>query len=212
MPFGTDEFFAVFARYNAAVWPAQIVSYAAAIVAVGALFRPSRRATIVIGSILAAMWLVNAIGYHLIFFAPINPAAYLFAVLFSVEAFILAISTIFQPELRFAVSNDRQSILGLALLGFASILYPLWGAIAGRDYPAVPMLGLAPCPTVIFTIGILVLARPKPAGAPAIVPLIWSAIGGSAAVFLEVPQDFGLWIAALILLGLLLTVGGRRTA
>ena len=33
LPFATEQFFALFASYNAAIWPAQLVAYALGIVA-----------------------------------------------------------------------------------------------------------------------------------------------------------------------------------
>ncbi len=41
-----------------------------------------------------------------------------------------------------------------------------------------------------------------------IIPAVWSVIGGSAAVLLSVPQDYGLIAAGLIALGI--AVAGRR--
>jgi hypothetical protein len=44
VPFSSDEFFAVFAAYNTAVWPAQLVLTAAAAVAIALAFRRSATA------------------------------------------------------------------------------------------------------------------------------------------------------------------------
>jgi hypothetical protein len=75
------------------------------------------------------------------------------------------------------------------------VAYPLIGLLLGERYPAMPLFGVAPCPLLIFTFGLMVWA------ACArwwlwIVPLIWSLIGGSATILLSVPQDWALPIAA----------------
>ncbi len=62
----------------------------------------------------------------------------------------------------------------------------------------MPLLGTAPCPTTIFTIGILLLGRWGAVRWLLVIPLAWSAIGGSAAIMLGVPQDFGLFAAGMI--------------
>ena len=59
---GPAEFFDVFARYNAAIWPAQITAYALGAVAVLALWTgfPHRRRVIL--GILSAFWAWNRVA------------------------------------------------------------------------------------------------------------------------------------------------------
>jgi len=66
----------------------------------------------------------------------------------------------------------------------------------------VPAFGVAPCPTTIFTIGILLTGSWRVVRWLLILPGLWAAVGGSAAILLGVPQDFGL-LASLALLILL---------
>ena len=94
-----------------------------------------------------------------------------------------------------------RSAIGLTLILFAAVLYPLWGAVAGHAYPSAPVLGVAPFPTTIFTVGVLLIGSWRSVRWMLINPAIWSAFGGSAAVLLQVPQDFGL-IATLLIIGL----------
>jgi len=157
MPFSVDQFFSVFARYNEAVWPMQVLPHLAAIVAVAQMRGPHRWHAKIITGILAAMWAINGIGNHLLFFTDVNPAAWLFGAAFPVQAVALAGSTYQFPDLRFRVGRDAASVLVLLLVAFATIAYPIWGWFAGHVYPAYPAFGLAPCPTTIFTIAILLL-------------------------------------------------------
>lgn len=57
LPFTVEQFFGVFADYNAAIWPAQIAAYALGLAAVGALCLPARHAARFILAVLALMWL-----------------------------------------------------------------------------------------------------------------------------------------------------------
>ena len=200
MPFTVDQFFGVFARYNEAIWPTQVLAYLAAVVAV-ALLRATRpwQAKIITG-ILAAMWAINGIGYHWMFFTEVNHAAWVFGAVFLVQGVALAGSTYLYPALRFRIGRDAASILGLLLVGFATVAYPIWGWLAGHVYPAFPAFGVAPCPTTIFTIGMLLLGTWSVARWLLIVPALWAGVGGSAAVLLNVPQDYGLIAALLVAL------------
>lgn len=198
MPFTTEQFFAVFAAYNEAIWPAQVVAYVAGLLAVVLLMRPSRAATWGICAVLALFWAMNGLGYHWTWFAPVNPAARIFATAFVAEAVLLAAAPIAARDLRFSVGPDVRSVLGLGLIAYALAIYPAVGALAGHAWPAVPVFGVAPCPTTIFTIGMLLLAPWRAARWLLVVPVLWSAVGGSAAVLLGVPQDFGLAVAGVV--------------
>jgi uncharacterized membrane protein YccC len=57
-----------------------------------------------------------------------------------------------------------------------------------------------PCPTAMLTIGALLLAFSRPPVQLIIVPIIWTIIGGSAAILLRVPADFALLLAGFALL------------
>jgi hypothetical protein len=193
LPFTPSEFFAVFARYNDAVWPVQVVFILAAAVAVFALRRSNGTRTRPMLALLALLWLWMGIVYHALFFRPINPLAAGFAAMFVAQGALLAIAA-WRPSFRLVPASDPTGLLGWALVAFALILYPLIGYATGHRYPASPTFGL-PCPTTIFTLGVLLWARPARPWL-LVVPLVWSLIGFTAALRLGVYEDSGLLVAA----------------
>ncbi len=206
-PFTVEQFLGVFAAYNTAIWPAQIVAYALGLIVVAAL--PSGRtiASPLILSILALMWAWNGIAYHFVFFATINPAAPLFAALFFLQAILFAISAATGKGLRFGSCLNFKSITGFIVIAYAMLIYPILGALAGHGLIAGPMFGVAPCPTTIFTIGLLLLAQGRWVLWLAIIPLLWSLIGFAAAWQLAIPEDVGLGLAGVVLA---LVLGAER--
>jgi hypothetical protein len=86
LPFTVPEFFEVFARYNQAVWPIQIMFVVIAVVAAIAVWAQPVRYSRVVLLILAALWAWIGVVYHAMFFRSINPAAALFAALFIAQA------------------------------------------------------------------------------------------------------------------------------
>ena len=64
---------------------------------------------------------------------------------------------------------------------------------------AGPMFGVAPCPTTIFTIGMLLLARGKWVARLSIIPILWSLVGLAASWQLGIPEDFGLPVVGICL-------------
>lgn len=199
MPFSEAEFFDVFARYNAAIWPLPVVAGLLGVAVIALLFVGTRTSTLAVSLVLSAMWVINGLGYHWSFFSGINPAARVFAAIFVMEAILLAAVPLAVPNFRFVLRRDLGSAAAVALAVFALVVYPILGRLAGHVYPSVPAFGVAPCPTTIFTIGVLLAGPWRSARWLLIIPGVWSAIGGSAAVLLAVPQDFGL-IAALAVL------------
>lgn len=198
LPFSQDAFFALFGQYNAALWPLIILFYALATASVALLFRPGRTAAMFSALVLGAMWAVSGGGYHWMFFREINPAATVFGALFLLQSALLVLLPLRDASFRFAAAADARSAVGLLLIVFATVLYPLWGWHAGHVWPAMPAFGVAPCPTTIFTIGMLLMGPWRVVRWLLIVPGLWAGVGGIAAVLLGVPQDFAL-LAALVL-------------
>jgi len=197
IPFTTEQFFAVFAQYNLAVWPMQVVLNLAALGAVVLLLRPRPWTSRVIAGILSIFWLWMAVVYHFIFFTAINPAAWLFGILFLAGGLWFVWTGVIRDQIPFRFQGGIRSWAGGLLIVFALIVYPLLGQVFGHRYPAVPTFGL-PCPTTIFTIGLLLFAAaPRPRSVFA-GPLIWAAVGSFAAFQLGVFQDLGLLVAGLV--------------
>lgn len=66
-----------------------------------------------------------------------------------------------------------------------------------------------PCPTTLLTIGLLVTIRGGVPVSLGIIPVVWAAIGGSAALLLNVATDYALLAAGGLALGSLVTRGLR---
>jgi uncharacterized protein DUF6064 len=203
LPFSADQFFEILATYNNQFRVAVAGWWIASLgVIVATWCRPARFSRL-LTSVLAAMWAWNALAYHAFLFTRINPAAWLFAALFAIEALLLS-WTAARRSLDYFTSRGPMSALGLGLVSY-SFAYPFLSAL-GHAYPATPTFGL-PCPTTILTIGLLLTIRGEVPIVLAIVPAVWALIGGSAAVLLRVPTDFALLGAGLLLIVL---VGVQR--
>jgi Family of unknown function (DUF6064) len=216
-PFTIEQFLGVFAAYNAAIWPAQIVADVLGLVAVAAVWSARPIASRLNLAILALMWALNGIGYQFLFFSTINPAAHVFAGFFILEAILFAASAVAAKALRFEIGRDFRSLTGLAAILYAMLIYPILGIQAGHGLMAGPMFGVAPCPTAIFTIGMLLLMRGRWVVWLSIIPLLWSLVGLPAVLQLDIPEDIALPVAGLILLLVLAADtfrvwSGRRSA
>lgn len=190
LPFTHAQFLAVFAKYNLAVWPGQILAYVLAAGMLGSLALHRQWSDRVVAGGLALMWIATGIAYHWLHFTAINRAAWAFGALFVLQGLLFAHAAA-SNKLQFGASDSGFSRwLGWALVVYAAVLYPLLGAAFGRGYPEMPMFGITPCPVTIFTFGLLLLSSSKVSWQLLVVPVLWSLIGGSAALLLAVPQDW----------------------
>lgn len=208
LPFTQQQFFEVFGRYNEAVTPLQIGLVLLALSAYGALMVRRRGSDRVVSAILAGLWTWMGVVYHLIYFREINPAAALFGAAFLAGAAIFAWQGVYRRRLVFDCESRAQRIVGHSLIAYALVVYPLLSVMLGREFPELPTFGL-PCPTTIFTLGMLAFLSASAPRYVFVLPIAWSFIGAQAAFLFGVYEDFGLLIAAAAGLWLALDLPAR---
>ena len=211
IPFTVDQFLSVFARYNVAVWPAQLILYALGILAICLAFQRRLYPSNVISFILALFWIWMGLVYHFWFFSVINPAALIFAAFFVLQGMLFFIAGVLKHQLSFRFKTDPYGIVGSVFLIYALIVYPTIGYWVGHRYPTAPTFGV-PCPTTIFTFGMLLAAGSKVPTYFLIIPFLWSLLGFWAALSLGMTEDYGLAVVGVITILLRLVRGRRESA
>lgn len=200
LPFTADQFFAVLAAYNGALGPVVLVlCQALGLAAAGLALVPRAWAGRALAGILAAFWGLMGAGYHWGFFTPINPAAWGFGAAFLAEAVLLAWLGAVRGRLTPGPLRGPRGAAAALLAVYALAAYPA-AVLVLHPYPESPLFGAAPCPTTIFTLAVLIHAGRPVFWRLAAIPLLWSAIGGSAAWLLGVVPDYGLLAAGLVAL------------
>lgn len=202
-PFTLQQFLEVFKNYNLVVFPMQIILYLISAVAIYVVIKRNSKSDKIISIILSFLWLWMGIVYHIIFFTAINKAAYLFGGVFVIQGILFLIYGIFQNKISFSFQKDKYGITGITLIIFALIIYPVLGYFFGHTYPSSPTFGL-PCPTTIFTFGLLLLNPKKCPVVILIIPFVWSVIGFMAAFQFGILEDTGLLVASLVTVSLLI--------
>lgn len=211
IPFSREQFAGVFALYNESVWPLQWLLIALAVIVVMlAVHRTSgtARAALII---LAAIWLWSGVVYHIGFFSRINPPALLFGTAFVIEAVLLLWVGLRRRTPAFHATGGLESAAGWALVIYALVAYPLLGYVLGHRYPTTATFGL-PCPTTIFTLGVLLWMAPSPSWLLLVVPLSWALIGTTAAFQLGMLEDLALAASAIVVIYVVLSQPRLATA
>lgn len=163
-------------RMNRELWPLPVVALAVGLVLlVTVAIRPSGapRAVLVL---LGLAWAWVGWAFHWQRYAPINWAAQYLAAAFWVQAALLAGAPLPRPGHRVPwVPAVRHVGLALALAGL--LLYPLLPAVMGRPWAQAEVAGLAPEPTALATLGLLMGLQPRHWRWLAVVPVLALAVG-----------------------------------
>ena len=203
LPFTIDQFLGIFEKYNLSVWPMQIVLVLIAVLALFLSLKKISYSDKTISIVLGFFWLWIGIVYHLSYFTAINKAAYFFGVLFIIQGLIFLFAGGIKSKLSFKFQSSSYGVIGSLFILYALIIYPALGYSLGHVYPQNPTFGL-PCPTTIFTFGLLLWTDKIVPKYVLVIPLIWSIIGFGAALSLGVKEDFGLLIAGVLGFALIL--------
>ena len=209
LPFTTEEFLKVFEKYNLLVWPVQYLFILMAIIAIFLGVKKTNYSARLIALILTVFWFWMGAVYHFSFFSAINKLAYVFGALFIVQGILFLYAGFLRNQFAFQFKYTIHGIAGAIIMLFALVIYPLIGYGLGRTYPLSPTFGV-PCPTTIFTFGMLLWTDKKFPPHILIIPLLWSVIGFSAAIYLGIYEDTGLLIGAIIAV-LLILINNKKT-
>lgn len=186
-PFDAEVLASSYALYNARIWPAQVVALAAALAAVWLLAAQPAWAPRALGMLLAAAWLWCGVVFFLDSLAPLDFMAPLYGWAFVAEAVLLLGALAWRGEALRAASGVRGG-LALALAAAAVFGLPLVSGLAGPGFAAAGVVGVAPAPTVLLTLAVLLLVPGRRRWLLLALPLLWAAVAGLTGWVLGVPE------------------------
>ncbi|MGM0702958.1 MAG: DUF6064 family protein [Pseudomonadota bacterium] len=194
----------LFVLHNEALWPAPLFALAlgAALLLALAFPRPGRiRAGLVL---LAAAWAFVAWSFLWQRYAPINWGIRYMVPLFALEALLLLGLGLRRGGLALPSGWTLPRGLGMALIAYAIFLHPLTALPLGRGLGGAEVIGLAPDPLAIATLGMTALVRPAWLGwSLLVIPALWCLTSALTLHLLDSPS------AGLPLLAVLLAVVAR---
>lgn len=183
--FSARTYHRLFELYNAEAWPIQFVASVFGLALLFAALRGGPRSARAACMLLAACWLWVAWAFHLQRYAAINWAATWFAAAFAIQGVLLLLCGLFGTRPHIQAQRDWRGNLGLGLLVFALFIQPWLGMLLlARPWREVELFGMAPDPTALATLGLLLLLRPPAPFAPLAwmlwpIPLLWCLVGAT---------------------------------
>lgn len=197
-----EQLMSVFGAYNIAIWPMQVFAYLAGLVALYSAFKQTRFSNNIASGILSFFWIWTGVVFCIFCWGPTYPAAYGFGALLTAQGVIFLLNAA-KPTLSFRTQRNQFALIGALFIFYAMAGYPLLGYLLGHVYPRSMPFGLVPCPTAVFTLGLLMLTDKMVPRYVLIIPAIWS-ICAIVSVLSGIYEDSGLILAGLVCIPILL--------
>jgi|GEM_PF-429915 len=205
-PFSKEVYLRLFGLQNEAWWPAQFIFlflallvFAIAVAPVPwAKKVPARWRSAVSGAFLAVSFTCVAVTFFLGRYADLNWAAPYFGWVFIAQAVLFAlVGALGKLEVAGRADGARGICFWsgclwvmLALFGYPAMAFAGFGVGGfGRGWKTAELVGLAPDPTVVLAVGMIMLLK-KPRLWLLVVPAAWSAAAGLTALALELSSGF----------------------
>ncbi|WP_026873417.1 DUF6064 family protein [Inquilinus limosus] len=200
--FSPRTYYRLFELYNAAIWPAQIASVLLGLAALMLLRRGGPLGGSAAAAILAACWAWVAIAFHLDRYATINWAAPWAAAAFLAQAALLVWAGVIGNRLSAPSRLGPAGRAGIGIFLIALAAQPAIGPLLGRGWRQAEIFGVAPDPTAIGTLGLLLAAAGPARWGLMVLPVLWCAVTGATLWAMSAPDAWVAPAAALLTLAL----------
>ncbi len=193
------------AQFNQDLWPAHLLVYALALAVLALAWSRRPWAWRGAAALLAAFWLSVAVLFLGLHFTRLHPGGLLFTALFALGGLALLRECLRPaPAPILAPSLDGPGVLGALLVLHSLLGHPWLSNFLDHPWPRMGLLGLAPGPTVLFTLGLLFWTKGRLNGLLLLACGLWTLLGFLLAVELGLKEDvfvlpIGLAAACLLL-------------
>jgi hypothetical protein len=186
--FSPRTYYRMIERYNEELWPAHLLTLALGCVILVMLLRPKPGQQRIIWSTLGLLWIW--IGWTFLWrrYATINWAVVYLLPLLGLQALLLLRAAWLGKSADFDITAGTPRKVGLALFAGSLVLHPAVAPLVGRSWRQAEVFGMAPDPTVIATLGLVLQASNRIPWWLMIVPVVWCFVSGLTLWAMEAPE------------------------
>lgn len=203
--FSPFSYFRLFELSNEALWPWQIPLL---LVAIGCGWLVKRADQHIAWPLLAILWGFVAWWFFLRHYSQIYPAAEGFALFFIIEAVLLSLITFGNQSWIGDLERAPINRIGWTVFIYALLFHPLLTLLMGRPESGMELFGIAPDPTALGTLGLLLSRRGWMSKALAVIPLFWLLL--SSLTHLAMENFYGLIAPVMGYLAVVITALAHR--
>jgi hypothetical protein len=184
--FSSRVYWRMFELHNTELWPLQVVTLAAGLIILLIAWRPATSARWP-ALVLAILWVF--VGWSFLWnrYATINWAVAYVAPAFAIEGVLLLVIGVLRDGLSFDRRGPARGI-GYLIIAFAIAGAPLLAPLQGRGWASSEVFGIAPDPTAIATLGVLLLAHGRLLPVLLPIPVLWGLLSGVTLQTMGEPQ------------------------
>jgi len=184
--FSPRVYWRMFELHNAALWPLHLLMLGAGVIIILLIARRPGTGARWVAFILAICWIF--VGWSFLWnrYAAINWAAAYVAPAFAVEGALFILVSV-----RGGIAFGRRGLAGWTgylILGFALAGQPLLAPLQGRGWTSSEVFGIAPDPTAMATLGVLLLAHGRLLPLLLPIPVLWCLLSGLTLQTMGEPQ------------------------
>lgn len=215
--FSPRIYWRLFESNNREAWPAQPLLLLAGLGWLSLVWRQTAGVRTCRGAavVLSLCWLFVAWAFLWQRFAPIQWVASAYAVAFAAQGVGLSIlATRLDTHATLTISPTWRRRVGMGLALWALLMHPLLALVDGRPWQQAEVFGLAPDPTAIGSLAVLLLMASDDPRTQTLLRLLWLLPLAWCAVSAATLATMGSWQAAVPLMAAALAVAaawaGRR--
>ena len=198
--FSPRTYYRLIELYNEAIWPLQLVAVASGVLVVVSLWRRPH-ANRLAPLLLASVWAWTAWAFHFERYAQINWAAPWFAIAFTVQALLLSAIAFARNGISVR-STERPTRVAMLVALLIVVAYPMLAPLSGRGWETSEVFGVAPDPTALATLTLMVTARGRRRWLLCAIPGAWCAIAFATLAAMDSAQAYVVLAFGLVALGL----------
>ena len=169
--FSQAVYYRQFELYNHDMWPLQIVAMFFSFAIIYALWKRPVLGGRFVAVLLVVSWLWVAFSFIYHRFYQIHVVADWYAFGFVLQAGLIAWYGVIKNQFILLDRDQSRVKVGIGLLLVAFLIYPFIAFITGRSWMQFEMFALAPDPTVLATLAILLFYKDRKA--LYVIPVIW---------------------------------------
>lgn len=191
LPFDGPTWLAILEQYNQAIWPLHGLAALLVLASIALAFTGWRQAGRTVGLLLGVLWIWVGLTFFGGSVVPFHFAAEALAGVFVGQGLMLVFALTVMDRAAFGWPGGWPGGLAVVLLVYAVVVHPLLGhLLMATPWTQLSYVGVAPGPTALLTLGLLLLAQPRPTLIVAIIPLLWALVTGYMAAGLDLPLEY----------------------
>lgn len=208
IPYSRATYQRLFELYNARYWPAVAAGLAIGVASLRLCGSRGCRNPRLLMAALGCCWVWIAWAFFSTAYATLNWAGPYVGGAFALNGLLLIAASGLAPPRVQSRAPDIGASVGYGLLVTGVVLWPAAQSALGRDWRGLEAFGTSPEPTVLATLGLLLLLRPRPGWVLALVPVLWSLLAAATLLVIEEP----LWPVPVAASAAFLAMAGVRAA